>query len=65
VYRQFRSGARRIAIDTEGTVCKANVVIGREGGKPIETYGYGSAEVLSLQVGSVSCSIKEGNVFGQ
>jgi hypothetical protein len=65
VYQQFRSGARRIAIDAEGTVCKATVVNGREGGKPIETYRYGSAEVLSLQVGSVSCSIREGNVFGQ
>jgi hypothetical protein len=65
VYRQFRSGARRISIDLDGATCKATVVNGREGGKHIETYGYGSAEVLTLQVGSVSCSIREGNVFGQ
>jgi hypothetical protein len=67
LYRQFRSGARRIAIDVDGTVCKATVVNGREGGKNIAQYsnGYGMAEVLSLKVGAVSCSVREGNVFGQ
>jgi hypothetical protein len=33
VYKQFRSGARRIAIDVDGTTCRAMIVHGREGGK--------------------------------
>jgi hypothetical protein len=66
VYQQFRSGARRIAIDVEGTACKATIVHGREGGKNIQrTLGGGEAEVLSTKAEGVSCSIKEGNVFGQ
>jgi hypothetical protein len=52
VYRQFRSGARRVNIDLDGTTCKAKVVNGREGGKNIEQYSnrFGEAEVLSVQV---------------
>jgi hypothetical protein len=68
VYRQFRSGARRIAIHVDGTACKATIVNGREGGKNIQSsgdQGHGGVESLSIQVGSVSCSIREGNVFGQ
>ena len=49
VYRQFRSGARRIAIDIDGTTCRAT------DGKNIQrSVGRGGAEVLSAQVGSVS-----------
>jgi hypothetical protein len=68
LYTQFQSGARRIAIDvdTAGTNCKATVVHGRERGQNIvRTTGVGRAEVTSTEVGAVSCSIKEGNVFGQ
>jgi hypothetical protein len=66
MYRQFESGARRIAIDVDGTSCKAQVINGREGGKNIaRRSGYGGYEILSVQVGAVSCSIREGNVFGQ
>jgi hypothetical protein len=68
VYRQFQSGARRIAIeiDGSGSSCKATVINGREGGKNIVHYtGRGRAEVFSIRIGSVSCSIREGNVFGQ
>jgi hypothetical protein len=67
VYRQFRSGARRVTIDVDATTCKASVVNGREGGKNIVGYsnGFGSYQVLSVQVGAVNCSIREGNVFGQ
>jgi hypothetical protein len=36
VYQQFRSGTRRIDIDAKGTVCRATIVNGREGGKDIE-----------------------------
>jgi hypothetical protein len=67
VYRQFRSGARRIAIESDGTSCKAAVLHGREGGKSIAQYstGFGAAEILSVEVSAVSCSVREGNVFGQ
>jgi hypothetical protein len=67
VYRQFRSGARRVGINLDGTACKAAVVNGREGGKSIAQYStaFGRSQLLSVQVGSVSCSIRGGNVFGQ
>jgi hypothetical protein len=63
LYRQFKSGVRRIAIDVDGsgTSCKATVINGREGGKDILQP---RAEISSTLVGSVSCSIREGNVFG-
>jgi hypothetical protein len=67
VYQQFRSGARRISIDLDGTTCKATLVNGREGGKNIVVRGptgHGPAEVLSVQVEAIRCSIREGNVFG-
>jgi hypothetical protein len=65
VYRQFRSGARRIAIEVDGMTCRATIIHGREGGKTIEK-SFGGQEIMSLQVGSsVTCSIREGNVFGQ
>jgi hypothetical protein len=68
LYTQFQSGARRITIelDTAGTNCKATVVHGRERGQNIvRRTGVGRAEVISTEVSAVSCSIKEGNVFGQ
>jgi hypothetical protein len=68
LYTQFQSGARRITIelDTAGTNCKATVVHGRERGQNIVRHtGLGRAEVISTEVSAVSCSIKEGNVFGQ
>jgi hypothetical protein len=66
VYQQFRSGARRIPIDVEGTACKATTAHSREGGKNIKrTLAGGEAEVLSTQAADVSCSVREGNVFGQ
>jgi hypothetical protein len=63
-YTQFQSGARRIAIDLDatGTSCKANVIVGKEKGKAILRR---RAEILSTQIGAVSCSVREGNVFGQ
>jgi hypothetical protein len=64
LYWQFKSGVRRIAIDVDGsgTGCKATVINGREGGKDILQT---RTEISSVQVGAVSCSIREGNVFGQ
>jgi hypothetical protein len=68
VYRERMSGALRIAIDLDGagTGCKASVINGRQGGKNIVQHILGDAqvEVSSVQVQSVNCSIKEGNVFG-
>jgi hypothetical protein len=69
VYRERMSGALRIAIDLDGagTGCKASAINGRQGGKNIVQHILGDAqvEVSSVQVQSVNCSIKEGNVFGQ
>jgi len=69
VYREFESGARRIAIDFEGanTICKANVVVGKQTGKEAVQLitGRGRFAASSVQVGTVSCSVREGNVFGQ
>jgi hypothetical protein len=68
LYTQFQSGARRIGVevDTAGTNCKATVVNGRERGQNIvRTTSVGRAEATSTEVGAMSCSIKEGNVFGQ
>jgi hypothetical protein len=69
VYRQLVSGAKQISIDLDsaGTGCKATVVNGREAGKNIVTQhqGRGQVEISSIQVGTVICSIQEGNVFGQ
>jgi hypothetical protein len=69
VYREYESGARRIAIDVEGadTSCNAAVIIGRQTGSNVVTRGgtRGPFEASSIQVGTVSCSIREGNVFGQ
>jgi hypothetical protein len=69
VYRELASGARRIAIDLAGagTECKAAVINGRQAGGTIalQMGGRGRVEVSSIEIGSVSCSIKEGNVFGQ
>jgi hypothetical protein len=63
LYWQFKSGVRRVAIDVEGgTSCKATVINGRQGGKDILQT---RAEISSTVVGSVNCSIREGNVFGQ
>jgi hypothetical protein len=63
VYTQFRSGARRIAIDLDATAtsCKATVVVGKENGKALLRR---RAEIFSTQIGSVSCTFREGNVFG-
>jgi hypothetical protein len=67
-YSQFPSGARRVAIELNGAAasCKASVMQGKEGAKnQVRETGRGKAEVFSIQVNSVSCSIREGNVFGQ
>jgi hypothetical protein len=67
VYREFDSGARRIAIDLEGTSCKAAVMLAHQAGSKLVSQSgpRGVLEASSIQVGTVSCSIKEGNVFGQ
>jgi hypothetical protein len=67
VYREFQSGARRIAIDLDGTGCKATIINGRRPGDKLLRPQMGSGrafEASSVQIGTVSCSVKEGNVFG-
>jgi hypothetical protein len=67
VYREFESGARRILIDvSDATTCKASVVNGKLAGQRAmrQMLGRGIMEITSLQVGTVSCSMREGNVFG-
>jgi hypothetical protein len=43
------------------------MVCPRESGKNIKQYAFtgGGNEVLSVQLGAVSCSIREGNVFAR
>jgi len=67
VYRELESGARRIAIDLDGpNSCRANVVIGRQSGRAaVLRLRSGSFEISSIQTTAVSCSVSEGNVFGQ
>jgi hypothetical protein len=69
VYSQFQSGARQVAIDVDANHaagCKAGVIIGRQAGNNVvRQSGRGPFEATSVQIGSVSCSIREGNVFGQ
>jgi hypothetical protein len=67
VYTEFQSGARRIAVDLEGAGCRATVINGRQAGKNIvqQNRGRGEVQISSIQVGTVSCSVREGNVFGQ
>jgi hypothetical protein len=39
---------------------------GKEGGKnQVQQTGRGTTEVFSTQLSSASCSIREGNIFGQ
>jgi hypothetical protein len=67
VYREFQSGARRIAIDLDGTGCKATVIDGRRPGDKLlpQTASGRTFKASSIQIGAVNCSIQEGNVFGQ
>ena len=65
VHREFKSGARQIAIDLEGAGCKANIVIGKQVGRSTLQAGRGVFEASSIQAGNASCSIQDGNVFGQ
>jgi hypothetical protein len=66
-YREYVSGARRVAIDVNGTSCTASVVLGRQAGRSALTQNSvrGSLDASSIQIGTVSCSIQDGNIFGQ
>jgi hypothetical protein len=68
VFTAYVSGLRRIAVDLEGAgACKATVINGRQAGTNIvrQSAGRGLGEISSIQVSDVSCSIREGNIFGQ
>jgi hypothetical protein len=67
LYGEFESGARRVAIDFDGVnaCCKAAVINGRRPGNKLVPPMASGFEAPSVQIGAVSCSIREGNVFAQ
>jgi hypothetical protein len=68
VYREFDSGARRITInvDTATQNCTAAITHGRQAGSKVvsKVGSKGYFDATSIQIGNLSCSIREGNVFG-
>jgi hypothetical protein len=64
------SGARRevISFDSSFRSCTAQVIVGEEGGKPIEWISLSGARCSGsgkTEVSNVSCSVADGNVFAQ
>jgi hypothetical protein len=69
MYTVFESGARQILInfDSSFSSCEAKISHGKEGGGAMRQTSLISGrklEVASITVSGVSCSVKEGNVFG-
>jgi hypothetical protein len=66
---QFESGARRIAVDFDGgfTSCQAKVLYGKESGQSSmrqrTMFGEQNVEFGAVQISSVGCSVRQGNVF--
>jgi hypothetical protein len=65
--KTFNSGARRIVIDFNEnyTGCTTRVSFAKAAGRPTIIQGHHRWEVLSIDVISSSCSVSQGNVFGQ
>jgi hypothetical protein len=67
---EFESGARQIIVDFNDnfTGCQARIMHGKESGRGAmrmtSLISGRRLEVVSISVGSVSCSVREGNVFG-
>jgi hypothetical protein len=65
----FESGARRISVefDDRFTSCQAKILYGKEVGqrttRQTSMFGGQSEEVGAIQISSVGCSVREGNVF--
>jgi len=64
-YRTFGQGARRLSVDFDPsfTTCTLQVTFAKEAASGRITQRGGRREVLSINVGSTSCSIEAGNVF--
>lgn len=71
VTTQFHGGARlaRIEFSPDFSSCTANVILGRENGTGIargRSQITGAAlEIKEAHVSNTSCSVREGNIFGQ
>lgn len=70
VMSQFHGGARMVRIDFDPgfSSCTANVILGRENGEGVMrgrslTTGQ-TLEIKSAKVSNPSCSVRDGNVFG-
>jgi hypothetical protein len=65
---KFDSGARRVEIkfDDSFRSCSVHIVYGKEGNTPIVSRGMTTRlhAVTSLEIGSQSCSVRDGNMFG-
>jgi hypothetical protein len=68
VLQEFTSGAGRLAINVEpaGNACSASVIVGKQAGSQVieRKNARGPLVASSIEVGAVSCAIREGNVFG-
>jgi hypothetical protein len=66
---KFQCGARQVTIDFggAGTSCNANIIVARQVGKSTlqQMTSRGLMETSSIQIGTVSCAIRGGNVFGK
>lgn len=66
---KFDSGARRVEIkfDDGFRACSVHVLYGKEGSTPIVSRGMTTRlhAVTSLDIGGQSCSVRDGNMFGQ
>ena len=65
----FDGGARRVAVsfDPNFSSCTANVVYGKSGNANQKWKGFDGVtyELISVSVGAVGCSIKDGNPFAE
>jgi hypothetical protein len=66
---KFDSGARRVEIkfDDGFRACSVNVIYGKEGNTPIVSRGMTTRlhAVTSIDIGAQTCSVRDGNMFGQ
>jgi hypothetical protein len=66
---EFQSGARQVTVDFDSafTSCQAKVVHGKEAGvgaiRQTSVFGGKQVEFRAIEVTSVACAIREGNVF--
>jgi len=65
----FDGGARQLAASfaSDFSSCSASVVYGKAGGAPAKWKGFDGVmrEMISVNVGSVGCSVRDGNALAQ